>query len=206
MTDREVAARRHGVHEPRDEAGRVVRVGDEVHDREQHDRDRLVEVEYLRGPRQDELRVPQVGLDVAGGALGGAVEQRPGVQQHHRVVVHVDHAAVRRDRLRDLVHVLHGRQAGAEVEELPDAGLGGQETDHPGQKRPARPGRLHRLGEDLVGLFRGPPVGLEVVLAAQPVVVDPRRMGDFCIDPGWFGHDPDHKAGLSRVGDHHAGH
>jgi hypothetical protein len=35
---------------------------------------------------------------------------------------------------------------------------------------PARAGRLHRLGEDLGGFFRGPAVGLEVVLAAQPVV------------------------------------
>jgi hypothetical protein len=74
---------------------------------------------------QDGVGVAQVGLDdrrVVTGFPG------PGVGQHHGVVVDVDHPGRRLDRLRDLVHVAPGRQAGAEVEKLPDPGLARQEA------------------------------------------------------------------------------
>jgi hypothetical protein len=41
---------------------------------------------------------------------------------------------VRRDPLRDLVGIVCRRQPGADVEELPDSRLGGQESDGPAEK------------------------------------------------------------------------
>ena len=85
--------------------------------------------------------VAQVGVDVVAGALGGAGQQGAGVHQHERVVVDVDDARFRRDRLRDLVGVVGGGQPGADVEELPDARLAGQVPAPPGRGTPGRPGR-----------------------------------------------------------------
>ena len=99
-----------------------------MHDGDQHDRDRAGEVQGPCRLRQDRAQIAQVGVDVVGGARGGAGEQRPGVGEHDRVMVHICDAAVRRHRLRDLVRVIRGRDAGADVEELPDPRLGGQET------------------------------------------------------------------------------
>ena len=66
------------------------------------------------------LGVAEVRLDVGGAALGRGGEQGPGVGEHERVVVDVDDPGGRGDALRDLVHVVRGRQAGADVEELRD--------------------------------------------------------------------------------------
>jgi hypothetical protein len=43
------------------------------------------------------------------------------VQQDDRVVVDVDHAGIRGDPLRDLVRVAGGGDAGADIQELPEA-------------------------------------------------------------------------------------
>jgi hypothetical protein len=105
------------------------------------------------------------------------------MRQDDGVVVGVDHAAVGRDALRHLMGVVRRRQAGADVEELADAGLGGQVTDGPAEERAVGPhvGRDPRPdGNDLLGGF---PVGGEIVLAAQPVVVDPGRVGHAGVDP-----------------------
>jgi hypothetical protein len=48
------------------------------------------------------------------------------VGQDHWVVVDVDDPGVGGDALGDLVGVLGGGQAGADVQELPEAGLAGQ--------------------------------------------------------------------------------
>jgi len=87
------------------------------------------------------------------------------------VVVDVDDLGFRRDRLGYLVGVLVGGQAGADVEELPDPGLAGQVLDRAAQERPVgpHPGQDVRVG--LQRLLSGLPVGGEVVLAAQLVVV-----------------------------------
>ena len=45
------------------------------------------------------------------------------MRQHHRVVVHVDDPAGRVDRLREIAAGLGAGQAGADVDELPDARL-----------------------------------------------------------------------------------
>ena len=96
--------------------------------------------------------------------------------QHDGVVVRVHDPRVRGDLLRHLVGVAGHRQPGADVQELADAALGGQVTHHPGQERPVRPhvGHDPRVGGDrLLGRL---PVRGEVVLTAQPVVVDPGRV------------------------------
>src|SRR5438094_8758619 len=62
---------------------------------------------------------------VAGGGRGPrSGQQGARVADHHRIVVHVDHVRVLGGAPGDLVHVLHGGQAGANVEELRDPGAG----------------------------------------------------------------------------------
>ena len=73
-------------------------------------------------------RVPEVAADGEGHRVVG--EQRPGVSQDDRVVVEVDHPGGRVDPVRDLVHVLGGRQPGSDIEELPQGGLAGRVPDH----------------------------------------------------------------------------
>ena len=69
-----------------------------------------------------------------------AGQQGAGVGEHDRVVVHVDDPGLRRDRLGDLVGVARRRDAGADVEELPDPRLGGQVADGAAEERPVRAG------------------------------------------------------------------
>ena len=82
-------------------------------------------------------------MDVGGAALLGGGEQRRACASTSGSV-DVDHAGGRHDRLRDLVHVVRGRQPGADVEELPDARLPGQVDDGaakecPVSRAPMRP-------------------------------------------------------------------
>ena len=101
----------------------------------QQQRDRPGEVERPGRPRAGSPRVAQVGLEVGGRALGGAGQQGAGVGEDQRVVVHVDDRAIPGRFLGDLVGVVGGRQAGADVEELPDPDLRGQ-VPHGAQERP----------------------------------------------------------------------
>ena len=80
--------------------------------------------------------IPQVHVQVGGGALRCAFQQGPALGQHHLVVVGVDHPALRRHRLGHLVGVVHRRQPGADIQELPDPRLTRQETNGPAQERP----------------------------------------------------------------------
>ncbi len=156
---------------------RLVSVGDVLQHHQGHDRDGLAEVQQLGGLAEDLAGLPGVGVHVGGGALGGAGQQRPGVGQHDRVIVHVDDARLRRRPLGHLVGVVGGRQAGADVQELPHPGLVDQVLHRPAQERPVGPdaGQHARVGRD--DLLGGLAVGLVVVLAAEPVVVDPGRVG-----------------------------
>jgi len=82
------------------------------------------------------------------------------------------------------VHVRAGGQARADVQELPDASLARQVRGHPPHHGPvsAHPdGHVRVAGDRRLG---GPAIGLEVVLAAENVVVDPGRMGHGRIDLG----------------------
>jgi hypothetical protein len=62
------------------------------------------------------------------------------VRQYDRVVVHVYDLGFRGDRLRDLMDVLPGREAGADIEKLPDPRLGGKKEHYPPQEGPAGTG------------------------------------------------------------------
>jgi hypothetical protein len=57
------------------------------------------------------------------------------VRQHDRVVVQVHHAGRGIDPLRDLVHVVRGRQPGAHVEQLAHPGLADQVADNAAEHR-----------------------------------------------------------------------
>ena len=104
------------------------------------------------------------------------------MEQDDGIVIDVDNARVRRRRKHDLVRIVSGRDAGADVEKLPDPGLGGQESGRPGEERPVGP---HRLDDSRVGGdngVAGRPVSGEIVLAAEPVVMHARTMRDARID------------------------
>ncbi len=184
MRQHQEAARRHRVPQPGHDPGRVLLVSEEMQDGDQQHRHRLGEVEQPShlGMAEDHLGLSQVRQH---GDRGGVVgQQRVGMHVHDRVVVDVGHAHIRRDSLGDLVDVALGRQAGADVEEQADAGIGGQVAHCALQERPVLPGApacLWRHVEDGVG---GVSVGGEVVLAAEQGVVDPCRVGSAGIDAG----------------------
>ena len=173
VREHDVTAGHARPHQPADDRAGFGVVADEVHDRDQHDRDRLAEVQRGRRRGNDRVRVPQVRVEVGARALRAAPQQRPGVGQHDRVVVDVDDPAVRRDALRDLVGVVGGGDPGADVQELPDSGLPGQEADRAGEERAVGAHRVHQVRVGLQGLLAEFPVGGEIVLPAQPVVVHP---------------------------------
>jgi alditol oxidase len=178
VREREVAAGRHGVHHPGHDRIRVVGVRYRVQDRDQRDRHRLREVKQSACLAEDGAGVAQVGVDVLGGPRVAAGEQRAGVGEHDRVVVHVHHTGLRRDRLGDLVGVARRRDAGADVEELPDPRLGGEVADDAAEERPVGPRGERPLGVDLECHLGLGPVGGVIVLAAKQVVVNPRLMRD----------------------------
>ena len=176
MGDRQVAPGRRGGHQPGHDAPRVLGILDQVQHPEQHDRHRLAEVQDGRRPVQDQPGIAQVGLYVVGRALRGAPQQGLRVQQDDRVVVDVDHPGIRGFPLGHLVRVVAGGDPGADVQELADAGLGGQVPGRPAEEGAvgAHPEpQARRRGQHALG---GLPVGGEVVLAAEPVVVDPGRV------------------------------
>jgi hypothetical protein len=110
------------------------------------------------------------------------------MQQHHRIVVDVDHLRGRVHLVRDLVDVAAARQAGADVQELRDPGLAGQEPDHPAQQRPVGLRPCGGVGRDLQGQLDDIPVHGEVVLAVQERVVDAGdvRLGDVDTRRNWL--------------------
>ena len=140
--------------------------------RAQHDRDRRAEIDH--GPHvrvvQDARRVPQVTLDRADPRR--RAQQGPRVRDDDRVVIDVDHARPRVQLARDLVDIARGGQPRADVDELPDARLVGQEPDGAAQETPVRPRRCPRIGHHGQQLAGGLPVFGVVVLAAEQVVVD----------------------------------
>ena len=94
-------------------------------------------------------------------------QQRLAVRPDHRIDVDVDHTGVRRDPLGHLVHVGLGREAAAEVEELPDAALAGQVTHHPADERPVVPDDSRYVRRHLQKPLRRLPVDGEIIFAAE---------------------------------------
>jgi hypothetical protein len=122
-----------------------------------------------------------VGLNRERPVVGG--QQRTGVREHDRVVVHIRDPCLRVHLLGDLVRGPHRRDARTDVQELGDA-LTCRVGDDPAQELAVRrhlgAGRRHRHHD----LLRGVAVHLEIVLPAEQEVIDPRRMGCRRVDPG----------------------
>ena len=141
--------------------------------------DRPGEVEQFPGAGHYLVRVAQVGPDHVGAVVLGC--HRPGMREHHGVVVHVHHARTGVSCLGDLMHVRAARQTAADIEELADPGIAQEShrahhelaiTAHGVQDLRHRP--QHLLGRC--------PVGAEAILAAQPVVIHPGRVSDIRAD------------------------
>jgi hypothetical protein len=164
--DHQVAARRERSHQLGHDPVRIFVVLDEVQDSQQHQGRRLGQIQRLGCGPHDRDRVAHIAVDVLGGTLRAAGQQRPCVGEHDGVVIDVDDPRVRRDRLGDLVGVVRRRNAGADIEELPDSCFVGQVADRPGQERPVRPDPEPQARRDGQYPLSCLAVGGEIVLAA----------------------------------------
>jgi hypothetical protein len=135
----------------------------------------LAEIEQFPRPGEYLADIPQVCRDhrdvlvVAHPGLG--------VTDHDGVVVDIDDTGVLVTFLSDLIRVRTGREPGADVEKLADARIP-QEPDRADQEGAVLPRRHPHLGHVLQPDLSHLPVGGEVVLAPQDVVIDTRRVRD----------------------------
>lgn len=116
-----------------DDRGGFGVVDDVAHDPEQDQRDRAGKIQDLPCLVQDLVGVADIAFDVTAGSLRAGAQQRPGVHQYERVVVHVHDFGLGGGLLGYLVGVADGGQAGADVDELADALVGGEVVDHAAQ-------------------------------------------------------------------------
>ncbi len=166
------AARGERVPQQGDRLPGVVLVLHEVEHGHEQKRDRTIEVEQpadLWTP-QDRLGGAEIGRDDGGPLV--TVEDGPAVGDGDRVVVDVDHSGGGVRRLGYLVDVAEGGDAGTDVQELIHTLADGVAHGAPHEGAVG----LHDLRQS--GKCRDRPaaglaVGLEVVRAAQVVVVDP---------------------------------
>ena len=181
--DEHVAAGRERVDQRLNELGGAFGVEDVVDDAAQQQSDRLVPVQLRADHRvtDDARGVEQVAAHDERAVVVG--EQRPGVRQHHGVVVQVYDAGLRVDSLGDLVDVVRGRQARADIKQLRDAGLADQVAHHPAEHGALRLHAdldLRERGDDLVAERA---IGREIVFAAEQVVVHPRHVRPRWVEP-----------------------
>ena len=178
MRGSDIAAWRQCVDQWLDDPPHLVLGREEMQHRDEHQRDRLGEVQCVPGHRVGEnlLRFARVRIDVYGPALRLAHQQRAAMREHDRVVVHVYDTRGRVGRLRDLVDVTHAGQSRADVEELRDARVGGQVPDGAAEERPVLPRRRPHRRPRQQRLVSRLPVSGKVVLAAEEVVVHPGRV------------------------------
>jgi hypothetical protein len=139
----------------------------------------LVKSSHCPAWAQDLLHVAQVGPDHGG--RGVIRHQGLSVHGHHRVVVDVDDAGVRVSFLRSLVRVRAGRQPGADIEELADPRIA-QECDRADEEVAVTARGIQHLWHKLQASLGHLPVGGEVVLATQHVVIHARRVRDVGAD------------------------
>jgi hypothetical protein len=186
VADEQAAAGRERVDQRRHQAGRLLLVHDLVQDAAQHQADRLVPVEQLAGGGEDAFGVTQVALDRERPLVVG--QQRRRVRHHHRVVVQVNDAHVRVVALGDLMDVLRGGQARADIEQLGHPRVADQVADRPGENIALHPHACLRgghAGQDPLGQR---PVDREIVTAAEQVVVNARTIRTGRVDLGRLGH------------------
>jgi hypothetical protein len=184
VRQRQGAAGRHHVPEPGQQRPGIVGVRDEVQDGEQQHRDGLAEVDQLAHRRAggDAGRVAEIASD-GGDALGPVLENGLSVQDDDGVAVNVDDPRVRVGGLGDLVDVGGGGQARADVEELPDTPLRGEEMDDPAEEGPVHPGRPRTARDNRQDLRGGGTIGVEVVLPAENIVIDPGHVRHRDVQP-----------------------
>jgi hypothetical protein len=82
------------------------------------------------------------------------------------------------------VGVIRRRDAGPDIQELPDPRLARQETHCPAQERPVRAGRYAQVRRGLQSLITHYPVSGKIVLPAKPVVIHPGLVGDAGVNHG----------------------
>ena len=195
----EVASGRHAVPERRHDV-RCLRGLEEVQNRRQDHAKRLARVDQRRQLRagQDVPRAAHVPRH--GGHPARIGEQRGGMRDHHRVVVHVRHAGIRAGQPRDLMRWSAGRHAGAHVDELHDP-LPGHVVNRASLELPALPRQDRRQRQDLLKLRRRLPVHPKVVLPAQGIVVQARG----CRPPGIERHQRtiSHKRNMLAISTQH---
>jgi hypothetical protein len=187
MVDEDAATGRERVGQHRHQVGRLVLVGDLVQDAAQDQADRLVPVEQFAGGAQHAFGVAQVALDGEGAPVVG--QQGGRVRDHHRIVVQVDDAYVLIETLGNLMDVLRGGQAGANVEQLADTLVANHVADGAGEnlalQSRANSGRGHR-DHHPVGQR---PVNRVIIPPAKQVVVHAGTVGAGGVDLGRLGHE-----------------
>jgi hypothetical protein len=114
----------------------------------------------------------------------GARQQRLGVEDDDRVDVHVGDPGVRDDVAGRLVDGGTDGQPRAQVQELADARVAGRPGDRRAQELPVAPNQVPHAGIEDEQLLGELPVGGEVVLPAQPVVVDAGDVRSCDVNPG----------------------
>ena len=142
-------------------------------------RDWQAQVERALRTVNDLAGLAQITQHELGSMIGG--QQRPRMRGHHLVVVDVDNPRVRIDRLRDLVNVLPGRQACAQIEELVHPRLG-DGPHHPLHERAIGASILPNAGLLSEKFFGQLPVSRVIILAAKQIVVYPGNIGPSRID------------------------
>ena len=95
-----------------------------------------------------------------------------------RIVIDVDDPAFRGKRLRDLVHVVGGRQARADIEELADANFVSRNRTARRREITVLPGGDCRTGFDFKNFTGGRPVRSEIVLASEQHIIHPCYVGN----------------------------
>jgi hypothetical protein len=103
-----------------------------------------------------------------------------------------------------LVRVVGRGQPGADIEELPDPDLAREVADRAIEERPRLAGDRGDLGVNRQPRVAGLAVNRIVVLAAQSLVPDPRRVGDAGTDPrpcdgGVVGHGGEHSISATEA-------
>lgn len=172
--ERDVTARRERRQQRADDGGRIIRVGQEVQHGDEQDARRFVKVDQTPQFRvgQDTGRRAHVVPD--DDRVGCALQHVPGVREHYRVVIHVDDARSRVGGHRHLVYVPPGRQAGANVNQLPDAGLVHQVADRAAHEGAVDLGGFAYIGQIRRDLITRIPVRGIIIFAAQEIVVNSR--------------------------------
>jgi hypothetical protein len=173
VRQRQMAAWRHGGSQHADDLVGMLVVGDEVQRGQDQDGDGLAEIDHLAHVRVHE-QLPwraQIALDNRDALVFR--EQRLRMPDHHRVVIDINHPRGGSRLLSDLVDVSLRGQPGADVDDLADAARAHQEVDNPLEETPVVMARQLAIGEELHQFLRRVAIGLEVVLPAEQVVVDP---------------------------------